>query len=161
MLQGVFGLYLCHVINQNQKQLFQSRKLIVMKNLLLIPFLVLVLTSVKAADFPTLTIAEDKAFVLNINDWNHNELNISFLTPEGIEIYSERIQPTGDSQKKYNLQILKKGTYQVIVSSGTRNITYDIEITENSITKISKGRASQNSQELTKDIRSKIKFINN
>lgn len=122
--------------------------------------LVFVLTGVNAATIPTIINSSNKTFVLNTNDWNQKELNITFLTPEGIEIYSEKIQPNGNPQKNYNLQILKKGSYLVKVSSRTQSVTYDIEVTENSIAKISKGIASENSQELTKDIKSKIKFIN-
>jgi hypothetical protein len=131
-----------------------------MKNLLLIPMLVFVLTSVNAATIPTIISSSNKTFVLNTNDWNQKVLNIAFLTNEGIEIYSEKIHPNGDPQKYYNLQILKKGSYRVMVSCGTESVTYDIEVTENSIAKISEGIPSQKSKELSKDIKSKIKFIN-
>ena len=131
-----------------------------MKNLLLIPFMVLTLTGIKATDLPTISLVKDKTFVLNINDWNKNELNISFLTQEGEEIYSERIQPTNSHQQKYNLQILSKGSYQMLVSNGIKHITYKIDISENSITKISKGVDAYIPQTINKDILSKILSFN-
>lgn len=129
-----------------------------MKNLLLILTMAFTI-NVSAGDLPTLKVIEDKTFVLNTNDWKNSELNVSFYNKEGEEIYSENIQPSKLSQRKFNLQVLRKGTYQVIVSGDTGMITYEIKLTDRKISKISKGKLTTSSKAISMDIVSKIKSI--
>ena len=129
-----------------------------MKNLLLI-LLAVVALEVSAADLPSIKVVEEKTFLLNVNDWKGEELNISFLNMKGEEVYSEIIQPSKVYYKKYNLQVLRKGSYQVIVSSGINSISYNIEVTENSISRISEGKLVTKKTGISRDIVSKIKTI--
>ena len=129
-----------------------------MKNLLLI-LLAVVALEVSAADLPSIKVVEEKTFLLNVNDWKGEELNISLLNMKGEEVYSEIIQPSKVYYKKYNLQVLRKGSYQVIVSSGINSISYNIEVTENSISRISEGKLVTKKTGISRDIVSKIKTI--
>ncbi len=148
-------LYLCTVIISKT---FKSRKLAFMKNLLLILTMAYTL-NVSAGNIPTLKIVEDKTFVLNINDWKNSELNVSFFNQEGEEIYSEKITPSKVFQRKFNLQVLRKGDYQVIISSEFRSISYDVNVAEARISKISEGKVTYKSKGISRDIVSKIKSI--
>jgi hypothetical protein len=129
-----------------------------MQNLLLILTMAFTL-NVSAGDLPTLKVIEDKTFVLNTNDWKNSELNVSFYNMEGEEIYSENIQPSKLFQRKFNLQVLRKGTYQMIVSGDSGKITYEIKITDRKISKVSKGKFTASSDAISMDIVSKIKSI--
>lgn len=129
-----------------------------MKNLLLILTMAFTL-NVSAGDLPTLKVIEDKTFILNTNDWKNSELNVSFYNKEGEEIYSEKILPSKLFQRKFNLQVLRKGTYQVIVTGDSGRLTYEIKITDRKISEISKGKFTDTSDAISMDIVSKIKSI--
>ena len=137
---------------------FKSRKLAFMKNLLLILTMACAM-NVSAGDLPTLKVIEDKTFVLNINDWKNSELDISFYNEMGEEIYSESIKPSKMFWKEFNLQVLRKGNYEVVVSNSTGSITYDIKVSDQKITKISKGKFTNRADAISMDIVSKIKSI--
>ena len=77
----------------------------------------------------------------------------------GDEIYSESIKPSKMFWKEFNLQVLRKGNYEVVVSNNTGSITYDIKISDQKITRISKGKFTNKADAISMDIVSKIKSI--
>ncbi|NND15491.1 MAG: hypothetical protein HKN89_04125 [Eudoraea sp.] len=129
-----------------------------MRNLLFILTMAFTV-NVSAGDLPTIKIVEDKIFVLNINDWNNSELKVSFLNMIGEEIYSEKIAPSKMIYKEFNLQVLRKGTYQVVVSRKSGSVAYEIEVSDSGISKITGGSIETYSKGVSRDIISKIKSI--
>jgi hypothetical protein len=113
-----------------------------MKNLLLIPVLVFVLTSVNASIIPTISTSTNKTFVLNVNDWNTDELTISILSEYGEKLYSEVINPGITSKRKYSFEKLLSGIYKVEVSSINKSISYDVVLSKKSGLVVSEGSVS-------------------
>ena len=69
-------------------------------------------------------------------------MNISLLTQDGEEIYSESIQPAIKRHRKYNLELLPKGNYKLVVSDDLRTVTYAIEIAYGADIEVSEGKTS-------------------
>ncbi len=113
-----------------------------MKNLLLILLSVIAFTSVKADNLPKLKIDSNKSFVLNTNDWNNTELTLSIVDHGGALVYEDTILPSEKGIKKYNLQLLPKGTYNVVVSDQYKTVKYDIAVSRNEVSSISEGNAT-------------------
>ena len=130
-----------------------------MKNLLLIPVLVMALASVKASDLPTLSIAKDKSFVLNANDWKMDELTVSFLSSDGEEIYSEIFQPSDKKIRKYNLRELPAGTYTVVVANYSKSISYDLVYAGDLVTEVSEGEIYYTPQVFSDDQKIDINLL--
>ena len=104
-------------------------------------------------------VVEDKTFILNVNNWKGYELTVSFFNEKGEEFYSENIHPSITNIKEYNLQVLRKGNYQVRVSNFQGSVTYEIQVTNEKITSISEGKVTTKPAGISRDIVSKIKNI--
>ena len=130
-----------------------------MKNLLLIPAMVFALATASATDLPTFSIVKDKTFVLNTNDWNTNEVVVSFLTSEGNEIYTEVFAPSDNKLRKYNLKQLPQGDYKVVVSDDFKSITYDFLIKNEELVQLTESDVSFVPQVLTTEDRIDINLL--
>ena len=115
--------------------------------------------NIYAGGAPTLKVVEDKTFILNVNNWKGYELTVSFFNEKGEEFYSENIHPSITNIKEYNLQVLRKGNYQVRVSNFQGSVTYEIQVTNEKITSISEGKVTTKPAGISRDIVSKIKNI--
>ena len=122
-----------------------------MKNILLILLCVCGFTNVNADALPTLKIDSKKSFVLNTNDWDNTELALSIVDHHGTLVYEDTILPTERGMKRYNLQLLPKGSYSVVVRDEYKTVKYDISVSEWEVSSISEGMATFYPQIFTSD----------
>ena len=101
-----------------------------MKITILSLMIALTISSLSAGMVPSYSIENNTSFVLNLNSWKANDVDISLKTDQGESLYSERVDPSQKSTRKYNLGYLPKGTYFIQVSDDLREVEYRLEVTK-------------------------------
>ena len=110
----------------------------IMKKLILSLVLVFALASAQAERLPILKVDYEKSVVLDVNDWNTNELTITFSGKDGETFFVDAVNPKEKSAKKYNLNLLPRGEYTMEIADSDKSIIYDIKVDRENFLSVSK-----------------------
>ncbi|WP_236970508.1 T9SS type A sorting domain-containing protein [Membranihabitans marinus] len=104
-----------------------------MKNILVILMITLSSYFVQAESYPNLIVRSDKSFVLDINDWRMKDVEVSIIDNFGRIVHHDNISADYSKLKRYNLDQLEAGIYNVKIEDELKEVVYTVLVNRTNI----------------------------
>ena len=108
-----------------------------MKRIIKISTIVLAIlfsTNAKAAIYPIINLEGSKVLQVDLNDWTDSSVKITLRDLSGNILYSDKSTNRQLLNRKYNLESLPVGSYQLIVEGGNKKSIHTLAVGINKIT---------------------------
>ena len=108
-----------------------------MKRIIKISTIVLAIlfsTNAKAAIYPIINLEGSKVLHVDLNDWTDSSVKITLRDLSGNILYSDKSTNRQLLNRKYNLESLPVGSYQLIVEGGNKKSIHTLAVGINKIT---------------------------
>jgi hypothetical protein len=103
-----------------------------MKKLVLILIVAFASVHAMANTYPTLSVEGKSAFILKLNDWKNEELVFTIADKKGLVLHVDKVEKAS-SMRKYSLENLPVGVYEMTIADQMKDISFDIFVTNKGI----------------------------